>query len=222
MTSTVVTTRANSEYHQMGFRENKRFSSTADQSQQFLVTFGDSFHSRPVKPCSIGTAYRPAKRLFRRPYPRRSFCRLCCAGWRNSIVEREIGANKSLFNRAITVLAVLYPTIHATDGVFAREFLDIGVSFGLANEDVHCHDRNVMYVWMACLTNGQAHPIVGFGKIVACLRTTCSIPLRATSWKNLHNRRSIILAGPNGAGKTTFANSFLPTFANCRDFLNAI
>lgn len=30
-----------------------------------------------------------------------------------------------------------------------------------------------------------------------------------------------ILAGPNGAGKTTFANSFLPTFANCREFLNA-
>lgn len=30
-----------------------------------------------------------------------------------------------------------------------------------------------------------------------------------------------ILAGPNGAGKTTFANFFLPTFANCREFLNA-
>ena len=30
-----------------------------------------------------------------------------------------------------------------------------------------------------------------------------------------------ILAGPNGAGKTTFANSFLPTFAKCREFLNA-
>jgi predicted ABC-type ATPase len=30
-----------------------------------------------------------------------------------------------------------------------------------------------------------------------------------------------ILAGPNGAVKTTFANSFLPTFANCREFLNA-
>lgn len=30
-----------------------------------------------------------------------------------------------------------------------------------------------------------------------------------------------ILAGPNGAGKTTFANVFLPTFANCREFLNA-
>jgi predicted ABC-type ATPase len=30
-----------------------------------------------------------------------------------------------------------------------------------------------------------------------------------------------ILAGPNGAGKTTFANSFLPKFANCREFLNA-
>lgn len=30
-----------------------------------------------------------------------------------------------------------------------------------------------------------------------------------------------ILAGPNGAGKTTFASSFLPTFAICREFLNA-
>lgn len=30
-----------------------------------------------------------------------------------------------------------------------------------------------------------------------------------------------ILAGPNGAGKTTFANSFLPRFANCLEFLNA-
>jgi predicted ABC-type ATPase len=30
-----------------------------------------------------------------------------------------------------------------------------------------------------------------------------------------------ILAGPNGAGKTTFANSFLQTFADCREFLNA-
>lgn len=30
-----------------------------------------------------------------------------------------------------------------------------------------------------------------------------------------------ILAGPNGAGKTTFANSFLPKFANCYEFLNA-
>jgi predicted ABC-type ATPase len=30
-----------------------------------------------------------------------------------------------------------------------------------------------------------------------------------------------ILAGPNGAGKTTFANSFLQSFAKCREFLNA-
>ena len=30
-----------------------------------------------------------------------------------------------------------------------------------------------------------------------------------------------IIAGPNGAGKTMFANSFLPTFAKCREFLNA-
>ena len=30
-----------------------------------------------------------------------------------------------------------------------------------------------------------------------------------------------IIAGPNGAGKTTFANSFLRTFAKCREFLNA-
>jgi predicted ABC-type ATPase len=30
-----------------------------------------------------------------------------------------------------------------------------------------------------------------------------------------------ILSGPNGAGKTTFANSFLQTFVDCREFLNA-
>ncbi len=30
-----------------------------------------------------------------------------------------------------------------------------------------------------------------------------------------------MIAGPNGAGKTTFASSFLPTFANCKEFLNA-
>lgn len=30
-----------------------------------------------------------------------------------------------------------------------------------------------------------------------------------------------IVAGPNGAGKTTFATSFLPSFAQCREFLNA-
>jgi predicted ABC-type ATPase len=30
-----------------------------------------------------------------------------------------------------------------------------------------------------------------------------------------------IIAGPNGAGKTTFALSYLPTAANCRNFVNA-
>jgi predicted ABC-type ATPase len=30
-----------------------------------------------------------------------------------------------------------------------------------------------------------------------------------------------IIAGPNGAGKTTFALQYLPTFANCRNFVNA-
>lgn len=30
-----------------------------------------------------------------------------------------------------------------------------------------------------------------------------------------------IIAGPNGAGKTTFANTFLPDFVDCREFLNA-
>jgi len=30
-----------------------------------------------------------------------------------------------------------------------------------------------------------------------------------------------ILAGPNGAGKTSFAESFLPDFVECREFLNA-
>lgn len=30
-----------------------------------------------------------------------------------------------------------------------------------------------------------------------------------------------IIAGPNGAGKTTFAREFLPTYANCKIFINA-
>ena len=30
-----------------------------------------------------------------------------------------------------------------------------------------------------------------------------------------------IVAGPNGAGKTTFALEYLPTVANCRNFINA-
>lgn len=30
-----------------------------------------------------------------------------------------------------------------------------------------------------------------------------------------------LVAGPNGAGKTTFATEFLPTFAKCKEFLNA-
>ena len=30
-----------------------------------------------------------------------------------------------------------------------------------------------------------------------------------------------LVAGPNGAGKTTFATEFLPSFANCKEFLNA-
>jgi predicted ABC-type ATPase len=30
-----------------------------------------------------------------------------------------------------------------------------------------------------------------------------------------------LIAGPNGAGKTTFATEFLPSFVDCREFLNA-
>lgn len=30
-----------------------------------------------------------------------------------------------------------------------------------------------------------------------------------------------IIAGPNGAGKTTFAQTFLPNYANCVEFVNA-
>ncbi len=30
-----------------------------------------------------------------------------------------------------------------------------------------------------------------------------------------------IIAGPNGAGKTTFAETFLPRYADCRNFINA-
>jgi predicted ABC-type ATPase len=34
-------------------------------------------------------------------------------------------------------------------------------------------------------------------------------------------RRCYIIAGPNGAGKTTFAKEFLPTEAECLNFINA-
>lgn len=30
-----------------------------------------------------------------------------------------------------------------------------------------------------------------------------------------------IIAGPNGVGKTTFAREFLPTYADCKNFINA-
>jgi predicted ABC-type ATPase len=33
--------------------------------------------------------------------------------------------------------------------------------------------------------------------------------------------KAYIIAGPNGAGKTTFARDFLPSYAECRNFINA-
>jgi ABC-type Mn2+/Zn2+ transport system ATPase subunit len=35
-----------------------------------------------------------------------------------------------------------------------------------------------------------------------------------------NNKRIVIIAGPNGAGKTTFAREFLPTDADCPNFVN--
>jgi predicted ABC-type ATPase len=35
------------------------------------------------------------------------------------------------------------------------------------------------------------------------------------------SRNLYIIAGPNGAGKTTFATKFLPTYADCKNFINA-
>ena len=35
------------------------------------------------------------------------------------------------------------------------------------------------------------------------------------------SKRIVIIAGPNGAGKTTFAREFLPTDADCPNFVNA-
>lgn len=37
----------------------------------------------------------------------------------------------------------------------------------------------------------------------------------------MKNKNIYIIAGPNGAGKTTFAKRFLPTYANCQNFVNA-
>jgi len=42
----------------------------------------------------------------------------------------------------------------------------------------------------------------------------------------MHSRRFMspnvyIIAGPNGVGKTTFARKFLPTYADCKNFVNA-
>jgi predicted ABC-type ATPase len=34
-------------------------------------------------------------------------------------------------------------------------------------------------------------------------------------------KKIVIIAGPNGAGKTTFAQAFLPSEADCTDFVNA-
>ena len=34
-------------------------------------------------------------------------------------------------------------------------------------------------------------------------------------------KRIVIIAEPNGAGKTTFAREFLPTDADCPNFVNA-
>jgi len=38
--------------------------------------------------------------------------------------------------------------------------------------------------------------------------------------RKLDNHKCYIIAGPNGAGKTTFATEFLPSYANCRNFIN--
>ena len=38
---------------------------------------------------------------------------------------------------------------------------------------------------------------------------------------NKTNPNVYIIAGPNGAGKTTFAKQFLPSYAKCKNFVNA-
>ncbi len=47
----------------------------------------------------------------------------------------------------------------------------------------------------------QSHPLTGFGTIGSRLKSTCSIPLRANSWMNLRNRRSISLLGRTALAK---------------------
>jgi len=36
-----------------------------------------------------------------------------------------------------------------------------------------------------------------------------------------NNKNVYIVAGPNGSGKTTFASKFLPSYARCKNFVNA-
>ena len=62
-----------------------------------------------------------------------------------------------------------------------------------------CLDPRTMFDDWA--ENGQAHPVAGFGTIESWLNNTCSIPLRAHSWMNLRNRRSISLLGQTALAK---------------------
>lgn len=42
-----------------------------------------------------------------------------------------------------------------------------------------------------------------------------------TATTDAQSPRVHVIAGPNGAGKTTFATAYLPSFVNCREFVNA-
>ena len=66
---------------------------------------------------------------------------------------------------------------------------------------------------------------------VPARRTAASLPARSDRESIVNQIRQdsrigslmelYIIAGPNGVGKTTFARTFLPKYADCKNFINA-
>jgi hypothetical protein len=64
-----------------------------------------------------------------------------------------------------------------------------------------------------------------FSALDPCVDPLPSPPLggkKALRFGRIGNRMKLyIIAGPNGVGKTTFARTFLPKYADCKNFINA-